>query len=169
MAEWLKAATVIAQKIKSATGTGKVHVGEEDAKTLMKIYELATAPTTDTHLASEQSRINMWQIGRIAVATEQAGLPPQQSWRTHRLVIRGYYGEGEGTWEKFQDIIDAVLDSMSNLRQIAKTSTGVELFDVGNFQVGPIGHATIGPYSCHSAEMRVDVRELRKGGNIQAV
>lgn len=162
MPQWRAGANEIAALIEQADGVGKVHVGEEDVKTLMAIMELATTPQTDLEMLEEQGKVNFWQIGRIAVGIERRQLPRGQSYRTHQLVIRGYLGEGEGSWEKFQEITDSVMTSLENLTEVPRSDSLTDLVEVDAFQVTNIGRTLFGPYSCHALEGRIVLRERRK-------
>ena len=169
MGSWIAGANAVASLIGRASGVGKVYVGEEDLKTLSQIIELAMEPQTDDEIVSGQTKINIWQIGRVSVLTTRGQLPAQQSYRVHGLIIRGYYGEGEGTWAKFQDIIDSVLDSLEGVFSVPNPDGQSDLFEVSSPQASPIGHSPFGPYACHSVEMRMEIREIRKSSGRRAV
>lgn len=169
MGHWKAGANAVASVLNRASGVGKVYVGEEDLRTLAQIIELAEEPQTDEVRVSEQARINIWQIGRVSVSVVRGQLPPQQSYRIHGLIIRGYYGEGEGTWDRFQDIVDSVFDSLEGVYEIPNPDNQSDLFEIGSPEARTIGHSAFGPYSCHSVELRIDIRELRKSSGRRAV
>lgn len=170
MANWKLAATAIGGLIEQAEGVGKVYVGEEDVNTLARIAELAEAPQTEEDIVAEQKKINLWQIGRTGVTSSAKDLPPQQSWRVHQLVIRGYYGEGEGAWEEFQDLIDAVMSSLEGISGVKNPDpASSDLWEITQPDASPIGRAALGPYGCHSVEMRMVVLEQRKHSHRRAI
>ncbi len=169
MAQWRVGADALASEIGRVPGIGKVYVGGEDVKTLTDIADVAESPVGDDELLEGQARINVWQLTRTAISIEAAGLPQQQSFRIHRLVIRGYLGEGEGTFDTWQDLLDDVLDQLDRLTSVPVTDPDKDLFEISNLQVIRIGHTMFGPYACHSVEMQIDLREWKRAALRQAV
>ena len=160
---WRPAAEILANQIEKAEGVGKVIVGEEDVDTITEILELAAHPLTDEDARNEQQKVNFWQVLRSGVSTSRSpDLPRGQRWRIHGIRIRGYLGMGEGTWDRFQDIVDSVLDNLEGINNLALTreTSSTEFIDVEPPTVA-ISYGRFSVYGCHQADIAMTLRERR--------
>src|SRR3972149_1258150 len=161
MPQWMAAAAAVASLLEQVDGVGKVYIGEEDARTLLEMAELAVEPSEEDDVLEQQASVNVWQLGRTSVSIERGQLPPQQRFVVSHMVVRGYLGMGEGTWDTFQSLIDEVIVGLEGLTEIQLTEARTDIVEVSAPQVTSILHATLGPYACHSCEIRMDFRERR--------
>jgi len=160
---WRAAIDELAGRIEQAEGVGKVFSGEESVDTLAEILELAAEPITEDEFLHETQKINCWQVMRTSVQAARApDLPRQQRWRVHSIRIRGWLGMGEGTWERFQEIVDNVLDKLEGIDNIAFTrETGSQDFMDVDPPSASIGFDNFSVYGCHYCEMTMTLRERR--------
>lgn len=166
--QWKAGAEAIAALIKTVDEVAKVHVGGDRIETIFDLFEYAMDLSAD--LVEElQPKISVWTIRRIGLRYDQGKLPPSQRYRVHSLLIHGLYGEGTGSDEAFQAILDKVADALEGVIDLPRVTDRYDLIEISSITFSPIGFSLIGPYSCHSVEGRLEMREIVKSALRSAV